>query len=168
MADLSNLDGNEELSNEELAPKENQWDKEVPKLPEEDMKKCHAIVEDLVTRYSKKSVNNSVKMWGEIQKVAKHKFDSMGIDAHVEIVIYGLNQVTNKQEELKLAINEDDKHAYRIEDGEFAVPGWFNAMMIVPEIIIDDWQDMGKKQDKAAQVIEEREKRSKAGDSYFG
>ncbi len=41
-------------------------------------------------------------------------------------------------------------------------------MMIVPEIIIDDWQDINKKMEKAEQTIVERERRSVKGDSYFG
>jgi hypothetical protein len=158
------------LSDEELAPEESTWETERPRIPEKDLKKVAKVVADLVELTKYRIAKDPVKTWLEIQNRAKDKFEKIHIKAHVELVVHGIsmgpNMDTMEASSLRIQTNELDYHAYRIEDGEILVPKYFSPKMIVPEIVIDDWDKIELKQQKAEEAIIEAEKRRLMGDTY--
>lgn len=144
------------------------WKEEKPKIPEEDIRKCYKILNDLTLKYRHKSVDGSVKVWYEIQQMARYQFDKIGIQAHVEIELFTRYSATKKEVKLTLLSEDADTTlGYKIVDGKFVVPSYVDGtIMVVPVIILDDYSDLDKKKSKAEQSIVEREVRRSQGDSY--
>lgn len=149
-----------------LASSRSTWETETPKLPDEDIEKCYKIIEDLMMRYQKRAVKDVAGFWQEVQGRATHKFQEIGIMAHVEIVVRSKHIITQQVEDLRLATT-DKPRGYVIHEGEFLVPNTFEPMVISPVIVIDDFEDIERKKEKAEQAIEERNARRSRGDSYF-
>ncbi len=156
----------EELSDKDLAPKQNTWDDELPRLTEEDLGKCMVIVEELMGRFQKRAVKDLAGFWEEVSQRSKHRFAAIGIEAHVEIVIVSRNVITKQQKGLRLA-TEKNPIGYAIIDGDFMIPDNWEAEAISPVIVVDDFDDINKKKEHAEQSIIEREARRSRGDSYF-
>lgn len=153
----------------DLGPKDT-WDSEKPKIPEEDLKKCHKILMELTDRYKNRSVPGQTKVWEELQKVAEHQFRTqVGINAHVEIELITKFTATGRLAQLKLLREDSDTPVgYQIVDGHFVIPAYIDEnVMINPIIVLDDWESVERKKEKAEQAIIERESRRAAGDSYF-
>ncbi len=152
---------------EDAGPKDT-WAESKPKIPEEDIRKCYKILNDLTLKYRHKSVDGSVKVWYEIQQMARYQFDKIGIQAHVEIELFTRYSATKKEVKLTLLSEDADTTlGYKIVDGKFVVPSYVDGtIMVVPVIILDDYSDLDKKKSKAEQSIVEREVRRSQGDSY--
>lgn len=154
-------------SNEELASEDSTWETEQARIPEEDMKKCGRIVQELQDRMAKRLTNYPMKGWVELQRRAQEKFHEIGLKAHVEIEIHALNRMTGLREVLKIATSENQRlGCYKIEDGEILIPNMYRPMMLVPNIVIEDWENLDLKKDKAEQQIITNERRRNRGDRY--
>ncbi len=165
--DVSSLDKSENVPDSALSSPVSTWEREVPKLPEEDMKKCYRIVQELQERYQSRLVKDPVGGWAEVQKRAKERFEKIGIKAHVEMQVAAINVITQEPVMLSLA-REGKTDGYRIREGNFEIPIHYQEVgMMLPNIVIDDWEDIDVKKSKAEQSIIEREARRARGDSYF-
>lgn len=180
---MVDLPKGESVSDDELAPKEYEfddkgnivsrinkdtWATEVPKIPMKDVKKARLIIEDLQKQFSKRKLgsNKIAEFWDELQKRSEDAFHRLGIRAHVEVVMVA-RDMSGKQVQLRAATPENPQ-GFAIQDGEFFTPPYYNVEAISPVIVAEDWETLDTKKAKAEETIEEREKRRARGDGYFG
>ncbi len=151
------------LSDEDLAPAESTWATQNPIVPQVDAEKCLKIVQVLQAKHAGRRAE-SIQVWKELQNEARERFLKIGINAHVEIAVH-VKDVLGNERMLEQATAER-QDGWVVYEGSIMVPPHTEPLGIYPRIIFDDYETIGKKQDKAVEAVAEREKRRQRGDSY--